>query len=315
MSVASPQSISIKQMITFRGRADQIKPIDDLNIPNITIPQNLMGKKRSTEINETITISIRHLFNSLTSDNISEIKQQLKNTITKAQNSEMIEEIAQEILSNFLISEKNIKNYMQLLNSVHMNCILLKSQNKQNDGTPNVTPTIGNYFLRKCGNMIFGYISEENIRRLAQLDQYNDDELDRYNREREKINNLIVTICCLYEQRKTSYIKLTSIQLYVLIDTILMYYQRCQSKMKELGNPYQNEQCSDESEYEILRKMCSLYAEQLYILMKNEAKEFINDQTIIKGNTLKKLVDRFRNEVIPTLTEAYLISKCESIDY
>lgn len=318
MSVASPKSIPISQMMIFKNSIDQIHPIDGLSIPNVTIPPQLSRKKMLNNSNETISISIRHLFNSLTSNNISEIKEQLKNiVVTKVQSAEMIEEIAQEMLSNFLISEKNIKNYMQLLNSVHMNCILLKPQSRNDNvkSDKNVTPTIGCFFIKKCGEKIFNYISEKNIRKMAQMDQDDDNELDSFNRSREKINNLIITICHLYEQRKTTYIKLTAVHLYTLIDTILMNYRKCQNKMKDLGNPYQDEKCNDEIEYEILRKMCSLYAEQLYIFMKNEAKEFNNDQTNVNGSTLKVLVERFKSEVVPTLTEAYLISKCENIDF
>lgn len=308
------QTISIKQFLALRTH--KVKPIDGLNIPNITVPPHLVSKKRSTEATDSISINIRQLFNSLTSDNLSGIKEKLREVIiSKAQNVEMIEEISQEILHNFLISEQNIKNYMHLLNAVSSACVLIDptQTDKANCPNKNVSPTIGNFFLNKCRTMIFNCISDANIRNLAQMDQDDMDELDRYNREREKISNLILTICYLYEQRNTSNINLKAAQLYSLISTILNSYKKNQDLMAELGNPNKDD-CSDENEYEILRKMCTLFAEQLYTFMQKEAKEFSKDPDLIKGYQLKSLVDQFKTEVVPTLTEAFIISKCESLN-
>ncbi len=311
----TPQFISVEKLIEFKNQ--KVKPIDGLNIPNITVPQHLVSKKRTTEANDSLAINIRHLFNSLTSDNMSSVREQLRAVIVaKAQSVETLEEIAQEILMNFIISEINIKNYMHLLNAVSAACVLINPTADKSTTGKNVSPTIGNFFLQKCRELIFKNISESNIRNLAKIDQDDPDQLDIYNREREKIINLIATICCLYEQRHTPNVKLSAIQLHHLMNTIFMSYNKLQEKMKELGNPYEDgEYCKDEEEYEILRKMCNLYAEHLYVFMSKEAKEFSKDPDQIKGQTLKTMVDRFRTEIIPTLTESYLISKCGDIEY
>lgn len=311
----APHSIPVQQLISLKNR--KVQSIEGLNIPNITIPPCLVTKKRITEAVDSLSINIRQLFNSITSENISIVKEQLRNIIVaKAQNAETIEEIAQEILLNFIISEQNIKNYIHLLNSVSSACVLLSTnKNIAPNDKSNVSPTIGNIFLKKCREMIFDCIDVANIRKLAVMDQDDEDQLDIYNRGREKIINLITTICCLYEQRSTANIKLTATQLFCLINTILTHHKNTQSKMNELGNPYEINDCKDEIEYEILRKMNILYAEQLYTFMYREAKEFNKDPELVKGQCLKIVVNRFKKEIIPTLTEAYLVSKCDSIEY
>lgn len=303
--------ITISDFRLFKKQ--KVKPIDGLNIPGITIPSHLVSRIRQTQALDTLSINIRSLFNSLTPDNLLKVKEKLNSiVIEKARNQEMIEEIAQEILSNFIVSENNIKNYMFLLNAISQACVLLTP--KTESKAVNVSPTIGNFFLEKCKTLIFNFIKMENIRTLAKMDLDDSDQLDIYNREREKITNLILTICYLYEQRKTKHIKLSALQLFHLINTILKIHETLLSRMRILGDPMEDE-CSDEMEYEILRKMCSLYAEQLYTFMYKEAKEFVMDTTVVNNTTLSELVNKFRNDVVPNLSEAYLISKCESIDY
>jgi hypothetical protein len=307
------RTISVQKLIALMNQ--KVKPIDGLNIPNITVPQHLISKKRATEASDNIVVNTRHLFNSLTKDNIHSIKEQFRAAIVaKAKSVEMLDEIAQEILKNFIISEINIGNYMHLLNAVSPICVLLPGTQDKSGTGKNVSSTIGNFFLQKCKELIFKYISEDNIRSLAKMDLSDPDQEDAYGREREKIINLIITICYLYEQRHVSSTRLSALQLYYLIGNMFTSYNQLQQKMNELGNPYEGD-CSDEEEYEIIRKMCNLYAEQLYTFMAREAKEFSKDPDQIKGQTLKTLVGRFKLEIVPTLTEDFLISKCGDIQY
>ena len=307
-AIYTPKVISIARLLSYKN--EKVKPIDGLNIPNITVPPHLVSKKRSTEAEDKLVINIRQLFNSLTSDNISLVKEQLRNIIIeKAKTSDMIGEIAEEILLNFLVSEQNIKNYMHLLNAISSVCLLLETAP---GSSGKVSPTIGNFFLNNCRNMIFDSITDAKIRSLAQLDQFDPDDLDKYTKEREKISNLIVTLCYLYDQRNTGNIKLTATQLYPVLTTILDNYNKLRKNMTQLGDP-DDDECLDEDEYEILRKMCTIYAEQIYTFMVRSSKDYYEDKTVINGNTLENLVKRFKSEVIPTLTEAFLISKCEEM--
>lgn len=304
-----PKKIAVEQLVEWKDRS--VKSIDGLVIPHITVPPHLVSKKRATEAIETITINIRQLFNSLTTENISQVKQQLKDTILeKAKNEQCIKDIAQEILSNFLISEVNIKNYMHLLNAISPICILVS-----NGSGKNVSPSIGNMFLMYCRDLILDYVQLANVKKLALYDLDDMDQVDIYNRERTKIINLIITICYLYEQRHTANLKLTALQLVPLIKTLLNNYQILQNKMKELGNPYE-EDCADEEEYENCTRMCTIYAEQIYEFIYRELEEFKTDDTRINTNeTLQTVVERFRTEVIPTLSQAYLRSKCNDLNF
>lgn len=312
-STITPERIPVSQFLLWKDHP--VKPIDGINIPNISIPPHLVSKKRATEANDTLPIRVRQLFNSLTADNIQQVKEQLRADVyAKAQNVEMLIEIADEILKNFVVSEQNIKNYMHLLNAIWNASVLIPGSTEKVVSRP-----IGFYFMRKCKDMIDDCISEANIKSLAEMDVDDSDEFDIYNRKRQTIINLIVTICCLYEQRNTTLIKLTAVQIYVVIKSMLDIYKKFQARMTELGNPYE-EDCSDEDEYELLRKMCTLYAEQLYTFMIKEGPDFVKDTTpvfdqeINKDQILKHLVDRFKTEVMPTLTESYMIAKCESLE-
>ena len=315
-SCLSPKTISIGQLLSLRNH--KVKAIDGLNIPNITIPPHLASKRRPTETTDNIRTDIRLLFNSFTLENSIAVREQLRVTvITKAKTTEMIEEIAKEILENFIISPQNIKNYMYLLNGVSTACLLVpeKVANSKTKNDPPPPPkTIGNCFLGNCRDMIFSCISEKNIRGIALLDPDDVDQLDKYNREREKIISLITTICCLYDQRNTKKLELTANQIYPLMSVILGTHNKIQNLLKELGNPYEDDAvCADENEYEILRKMATLYAEQLYTFLEKDLKAFVEDSVEVKGQLLKSLVSKIKHEVEPVLTEAYLISKFSSL--
>lgn len=312
--ICHPKKISVEMLLSWKDKV--VVPIEGINIPNIIMPSHLLSKKRSTEVTETISINIRQLFNSCTEENITKAKEQLRQIVySKAHNVEMLEEIANEILQNFIVNEKNIKIYIQLLNAIWNASVLIPATSTEKTASR----TIGNYFLQKCKNLIFSYISETHIHTLAIMDLDDEDKLDIFNREREKIINTIITVCQLYGQRNTNLIKLNAIHIYSVIKDIFKTYNKLQLEMKNLGNPYV-EDCADEEKYETLRKMCTLYAEQLYTFIFYCGEEFnkdemaIKDKDISEAQFLSNYVTKFKKEIVPTITEAYLISKCESLN-
>lgn len=308
-----PQTISVKQINELR----KLKPKNpDINIPGIVIPAELDGKKRPIVAEENISTKIRFIFNSLTATNIEKTKVLLKEQINKLETAEDVQKVADEILANLIVSEQNIPNYMHLLNFASPHVVKVKPYIDKNTGKErDTTDSIGRCFIIKCRDLLFSMISETNIRDLAEIDQYDSDCIDEFNKRREKIFNLIITICHLYDQRKSTLIKLTGVQIIDLMNNIMNNYDKIQEKMKTLCNPKSDDECEDELEYEICRRMCNIYAEQLYVLLSRKAKDFSKDDSKFNGLTLKMQIARFREHIVPNIAEDYLLSNCNEIEY
>lgn len=312
MTTIQPHKINPHLILNLDIKPEELIPIQGLNIPNVIIPSKLRGIIRSVSNDDPITIQIRQLLNSATIDNINVVTEKLKNLIvTKVQKESILEEIAKELFDNFLVSDKNIPMYLKLLNSVYAISISLAEDIEKKESRK-VSKSIGNYFLDECKNHFLFRTTETHLRKIVVLDQDDPDEADKYNRERDQINNIIITICSLYGQRETSYIRLNAVQVYQVFRRVLDLHKSFQEKMNKLGNPYEDEECDDEEEYENLRNMSTLCAEQLYTFISQKGTEFVNDKVEIKGETLSVLLERFRDEVIPNLVEDYLESKCKS---
>lgn len=289
-----------------------VEPIIDLVIPKVIVPPDMI-KKRKTESKNTMSIYIRQLLNSITIHNVEQAKKQLLSDIeTKVKSEESLCEIAQELLSSFVVSNKNLDNYTHILNS-----ICRASFRISNPITNEViaSPSIGNIFLAKCRTLIFETITENNIGLIAEKHNLDDDDdLDIYNKEKEKILNLILLLCRLYAQRESAYVKLNAMHLYGVISRILASHISVCEKMSVLGNPEEGE-CEDEDKYELYRKMCAIYAEQLYTFFATEGKSFKKDETDVKGYKLRDLITTFYLDVFPNLTESHMQSKCKTLEF
>lgn len=315
-NIIKTKSINVDQ-IKYILLNHKVKPIDNLLIPDITFPSYLSTRRRQSESDSELIINIRLLFNSLSTENVNSRSEQLQNMILEnAKSSDMIKDISNEIFSHFMNDEKLIPSYLRLLNSVFnmMHCPVgvsadeLKKKNNQ--------PTIGNIFLNKCRETIIGMIDLKNIKKLSEFDMDDIEECDNFNDQREKIFNLITTICHLYEQRNGPYIHLTANQVIPLISTILKYYKFIHNELCNTVNPYETD-CSDEDveKYESLKKMANIYAEQIYHFINLEIKNFYEDKSIVSGTTFADIIDSFKTQVVPNITESYLINKCKNINY
>jgi hypothetical protein len=71
--------------------------------------------------------------------------------------------------------------------------------------------------------------------------------------------------------------------------------------------------------------MANLYSEILYTFIQREGKEFLTDPDEVKpkpnlteeivGKRMNTLVVRFKEEIVPTLTEEYMKVKCQDLQF
>lgn len=295
----------------------------------VLIPHIMMTDSQKKK---SVAIEVRKLFNSVTKDNITEVKNELRKMVTeylvktpKDHIPDEMNSIANEMLHNFIVSESNIKIYMQMLNAIFNVAV---NHIDQNTGEPVQSKPIAYYFLNNCKNLVLKNISEETIRSLAVKNSDDEDELDSFNKEKAKICNLILTICSLYDQRTSSNIKLTAVPVHNVINIILSKHAELITRMKNLGNPYEDDvECLDEVEYECLGRMCSIYTELIIVFFDCEYESFMTDLTIIsnkiivdgldivRNETLADIVNRFKEEIFPKIAEPHMRVRCEKFHF
>jgi len=282
-----------------------IEPIK-LNISNINIPENLLPQNVEKK---DIIKSIRTLLNILTVDNMNQIKDSIRELIIgKISSIEKLTEIANELVLQFISSREHIGNYMNILNYIY-NVKILKDENQK------YSESIGNCFLKKCRELTLVYLEISKVESLADLDLTNNNDIDFFHKEKEKIISLIVVICHLYKQRNSNLIRVSAAQVIPLIRQIIDTYKKLQTEMNLLGDPYIVEECKDEERYFVLQRMCSLYAEYLYTFFDICLVEFNLDDSKINNQTLKSLYEEFRKDIIPTLSEPFLIENCKKFNH
>src|SRR5579872_174710 len=311
--ILEPPKITVTLLLKFKNYT--VKPIDGCqNIPGITIPPNLMYKGGLGLTTQTIEEQIRPLFNVLDMNNIQEIIDNLKNIIkTKVTRKEDSIGIAKEFLDNFLVSDKNIPKYLLLLNNVHT--MIIKTEvSKETDSTSTVAKPLGSCFIIECERTFKELFADSNISRLAKLNLENVDEEREYNSGIGKLSNLLYLFCKLYEQRFSSHVKLTTKHLAFVTHTLIVGHIINQKKMAELYDE-ESEEILDEEKYDFYKKIIKIYGDALYVLFKDQGKQFYRDPTVTNGISLKLLIDRFRTEVVPTLMEPYLISLCGGLEF
>jgi hypothetical protein len=268
------------------------KPIDGLVLPNISIPASMMGKVRATQATDSIRIRIRKYLNAITVDNVDSIRQNIDKVVCEsAQTSDDLNEIANELLSNFIQNGRSIKQFLKIFNQISMFAV---PEGVNQNGTPIPSKTIGVYFIAACGLKIKSTISRATMQENANLDMSDPDMEDKYNGNRERAINLIQTVCELYKQQTSQEVpkpkSLSSKAVYEVIESLL----DCHFDMISEANT----------------KIAHICAEYLYHFMQFGIKLFMADKTAVKGSsTLADLVKRFSDNVVPKMTESYLIEK------
>ena len=294
-----PKIISIKDFIALRGKP--INPINNLAIPNINMPEPLRAKTKHGEDVNGIKMAIRVLLNRVSENNIENIKNELKSEfMDKVKTAEHLQMAAEEFLSSFTKNGLQIPYYIELFNTVSMSCIKIKDNGKES-----FSKTLGNYFLGYCHIEFKKKTSCENIKKIAEY--YNpddDDDMDLYFRYIEEINNLVVTICHLYSQRNEKKICLSAVQLIPLISSFINNVKLLIKNKTEVDDDY---------ELDILDNSIDTYSKIIYFFLKNKLSEFVNDKTVVDGKTFNDHISDFKTEIIPNLTSGSLRELCGNL--
>ena len=297
------------------SRLDEIcTPIlnGQISIPNIIIPKKL-AKKPIIESNvDEIILNVRMILNNVTSVNVSTFIGNLRSIILSGvTKQDELKNITEEIYLCLLISEENVKNGMILVNSIAKMCVIVDPDSEK------LSSNIGTFFLEKCREDIMNSINVDNMKILCNLNNVDDTtDLDEYNKKKTHIINLINVLCILYKQRHDSdNIRLGSAPIYSVINKIISAYKMILSKIEELGDPYSKDGCLDEELHEQLSKISTLYAEFIFTFMKKIGSELNKCTDICDNKLMSELVTVFKEEIIPTITESYLIARCKNIEY
>lgn len=296
--------IPIETILTYKNTV-YAEPIKDLLLPNVVVPKHLKGEKYND-----VCLEVRAVFNALTKLNIVDQTAKLVNIVNqKAVDKESLRKIAKEIFESFMVSEANIPNCMPLLNAVCNKCSM-------ND---DLFQSIGDIFVDLCRVTIIDIVSWSSVEKLATLDRDDLDELDTYNKERDKTCCIISILCHLYDQRNQSKVKLSAEQLIPTMMLIMTNYNRCVKEMKELGDPLKSE-CTDEDTYFLRDDMRHLYIEQMYSLLCNRAHVYLADKTKYKSAQkeelqFKDVINVFRRNVIPSIAQDHLKERCKEIKF
>lgn len=299
--ITSNKFIDYQSMLLYKDC--NVQPIN-LNITNINIPLSLSFQNVEKK---SIVTNIRGLLNIVSDENLAQIKEKIRDIIiAKIPTVENLNEIAIELVEQFITSGDYIRKYIDILNYIY-NIKVLKE-----DGVQKQSESIGNCFLRKCKELILTNLDISKVNQLATFDLTNNDDFDLYNKERDRITNLITILCLLYEQRNTNLIRLSAIQIIPLLKQIVDNYYKITKEMAILGDPYEDE-CSDETKYLILEKSITLYVDYLYTFISTSFASFNNDDTVVNNTKLVDYVNILKNDIMPNLSESYLIAACKGL--
>lgn len=285
-------------------------PIDGLNIPYICVPAHLASRKRQTQREGTIDITLRKHFNILSSSNLEITKENIKDTIKNYAKTELdIVLAAEEILQTFLLDTSNLASYMSILNYIRRCGVIIENGN---DKSP--SRSIGSVFVEKCGALILKYVGLDNVKTLGEkaFDLSDVDVLDEYNREREKIANLTETICVMYKNRSDPQsVSVKSNQIFSVLLIIINNYYHLTKSITETDPESEN----GEYNIELYEYMIKIVAEQLYEFMNIAGSVFVKDPYCDQKSKISfsDIVSRFKKHIVPSIKDEYLKYKCDNL--
>lgn len=314
--MATKPHISINKLITLMNSIScdnvLITPISGFKIQNINMPDCY---KKQHELQKTTLSEIRLIFNTLTYNNLDNSEINLTNVLhnslpveannKKISNYNLLLQIIKEILELFLVDQKNVKMFYILLSKVAN--IAVGDDFKY---------SIKYIFLQECRLKFNNLTNELNIRHLASQDD-SDDGRDIYTRGFDKISNLMLLFSELYIMRDKPVLNIGSNQMISIIIALFENYTESYKNCTSFLNKYDLDEIDDDlyNEYLILKKINIIYASHICYVFSLTISLFKNDKVEYKNTSLHNLIDRFKNEIVPTIKEKYLISKIKDIEW
>lgn len=289
----------------------------NMGLPNINIPNNLMPRRFGTNESQ-IKSKVRELLNTVTKDTINASTNKLRAIIDeeskeRGKNADvsMLKEIAQEFLDSFLVAGQRLNEYLHLLNSIHL--IAIKESIIQDSKEKIISSkTIGAYIIDFIKEKYMIMVDENNIRTMAMRNMDDPDEQDIFFKDEEKIINIITLICALYNQRDTTFIRLNITHIIIVFNKLLGFHSNAMKLLSELDED------DDEEEYDIRRRMASIYEKMMYTVLKTYSADMLKDTgslprsdasgKVIDRIYMKDLINKFKTEVVPKICESYLVT-------
>lgn len=282
-TLIQPSAISIEQFELFKTL--KITPIDIVNIPNITVPLNLVFNKRLINKENPVLITLRRIFHTITNNNIDSIADTVLNILEEqVKDQSTMEMVIDELFEIFLSNGDNIENYICVLDKIKTHHVPYVNKN---DATQNNKPcerSLNLFFLNACGIKIFSMIENKNISNLAELKMYDDIEsVDEYNAQMEKNLSLIKIVCILYKQNDKKKINLKPTQISSLLIKLIVYQDTISKDIKNIQEDDPNEDLYNNINYIIIKYLNQFMIESI--------KEFWNDS---RDLSLRKIVEKFK---------------------
>ena len=148
-------------------------------------------------------------------------------------------------------------------------------------------------------------MKQTTVKTLCELDENDEDQLDKFSKQKERMMNLVATLCALYDQRNTpSNISLNGNHLSSCFTELLNNYKTVYDVYMDLPEPETDEEFR---QIDIHTKMLTIYAQHLYVFMEKQKKAFEKDQLLMG------FVTRIKDEVATTVMDDYLISRFNTL--
>ena len=284
---------------------DSLTPIK-FPAPGVVIPSDMQIQSATADP----IVKIRSLFNDVNDNNWQTISTKMREAVQDAINlHKTVEKSAQEIFNNFKVCNDMIANYIILLNA----CKNMRYANS-------TEMPLSEYFVKNCIAYLRDVLNEASIAEMCEYDQDDIDELDKYNKTQSMTCTLIATVCQLYNEPNKNNTQVDRCLIYPIVNDLMTRYILARGLMNDIGDVYSQDFAGtdqDYDDYELHNKKCVLLASYIIKFMSQSYHVFIQDTTPIprfgKVYTMPTLAEKFKQQVVPLITESYMVVRITNI--